>query len=62
MICPDLPTQVNGTVTYSDSTIPRAKGSTVNYSCDTGYGLTGDAVLMCTSSGWNGNVPYCTGV
>ena len=62
MTCPDVSTLDNGTIVYSDPTIPRAEDSTVTYSCDTGYGLTGEAVRTCTSSGWNGTEPRCEGV
>ena len=63
MTCPDVSTLDNGTVVYSDPTIPRAEGSTVTYSCDTGYRLTGgEAVRTCNSSGWDGTEPRCEGV
>ena len=62
MTCPDVSKLENGTIVYSDPTIPRAEGSTVTYSCNTGYGLTGEAVRTCTSIGWNGIEPRCEGV
>ena len=61
VICPDFIRPASGAVTYSDPTLPRDEGSTVTFSCDTGYVLTGNSMLMCTSSGWSGSVPVCTG-
>ena len=61
VICPNLPQPVNGAVMYSSSTIPRPEESTVTYSCNTGYGLVGNSVRMCTSSGWSGTNPLCRG-
>ena len=60
--CPDLSPLINGAIVYSDPTIPRGEDSTVTYSCDTGYGLTGDATLTCTYSGWDGTASSCTGM
>ena len=60
--CPGVSTLNNGTIVFSDPTIPRGEESTVTYSCNTGYGLTGEAVRTCTSSGWNGTEPRCEGV
>ena len=62
VICPTIPRPVNGRPnTYSDPTIPRDEGSTVTYSCNTGYELVGNSVRTCTSSGWNGSSPLCRG-
>ena len=62
MICPNLIVPTNGAVTYSDTTIPRDEGSTVAYSCYTGYVFTGNSSMRtCTSSGWSGSDPLCTG-
>ena len=62
VICPDFSPVVNGApVDYSDPTLPRDEGSTITFSCDTGYVLTGNSMLMCTSSGWSGSAPLCTG-
>ena len=48
---------------YSDLNIPRAEGSTVTYSCNTGYRLTGgEAVRTCNSNGWEGHERRCEGV
>ena len=62
MICPDVSPLENGEFAYSDSAVPRSEGSFVNYSCDTGYGLTGEKRQTCTSSGWDGIEPRCEGV
>ena len=62
VICPDLTIPANGALVYSDTTIPRADGSTATYSCDTGYQVTGLMVRMCSVSGWStGDDPVCTG-
>ena len=46
---------------YSDTTIPRAEGSMVTYTCTAGFELTGTSVRMCTDSGWEGTAPTCRG-
>ena len=46
----------NGGVTIISTTF----GSTVMYSCDSGYALCGDDTRMCLSTGmWSGSVPDC---
>ena len=60
MTCEDL-ILTNGMVVYNDTTIPRAVGSTANYSCDTGYDLTLGDVRDCTATGWVGTVATCMG-
>ena len=37
-------------------------GSTVVYSCDSGYTLVGTGTLTCTSGSWDNPVPNCEGV
>ncbi len=63
VICPDLPVPTNGApFVYSDTTIPRAEGSTATYTCNTGYQVTGLMMRTCTVSGWStGDDPVCTG-
>ncbi len=64
MICPDLNVPANGMVSYSDTTVPRAVGSTGSYSCDTGYAFSGTLTRTCGASGWSASVdgtPTCTG-
>ena len=46
---------------YSDTTLPRAEGSTAAYTCNTGYNLSDNTVRMCTASGWSDSDPICTG-
>ena len=37
--------------------------SVANYSCNTGYTLTGDDMRMCFETGlWSGSEPTCTGL
>jgi len=46
----------NGVVTIISTTF----GSTVMYSCDSGYALCGNDTRMCLSTGmWSGSVPDC---
>ena len=46
-----------GTVSVSATTYD----SVANYSCNTGYALTGDEMRMCQISGvWSGNETICT--
>ena len=62
VICPDLTIPANGALVYSDTTIPRAEGSTATYTCTTGYQVTGLMVRTCSVSGWStGDDPVCTG-
>ena len=61
VICRNLTKPVNGTVTYSDPTIPRDEGSTATYSCNTGNILVGNSERTCLVSGWNGHDPQCKG-
>ncbi|XP_064386252.1 CUB and sushi domain-containing protein 2-like isoform X2 [Halichondria panicea] len=61
VICPNVQLPPNGVVTYSDLTIPRAVGSTVTYSCVSGYEFSGGVPRTCTVTGWsNGGSPTCT--
>ncbi len=61
--CPDLTIPANGApLVYSDTTTPRADGSTANYSCDTGYQITGLTMRTCSVTGWStGDDPVCIG-
>ena len=66
-MCPSLLELVNGQITYSADTTPDFDvGTTATHACDRGYGLTEDAVRICTASAdnsmasWSGNVPSCT--
>ncbi len=62
VICPDLTVPANGALVYSDTTIPRAEGSTATYTCTTGYQVTGLMVRTCSVTGWStGDDPVCTG-
>ncbi len=54
--CPVLPTPTNGAL----STTSRDYLTTVTYSCDTGYVLTGSAARQCLATGeWFGVAPTC---
>ncbi|XP_070546198.1 complement factor B-like [Ptychodera flava] len=35
-------------------------GSTVTYTCDTGYTLSGPGELTCTAGSWDNSLPTCT--
>ncbi|XP_053397800.1 neurogenic locus notch homolog protein 1-like isoform X1 [Mercenaria mercenaria] len=49
---------VNGGISYSDGTI---YGSTVYYSCNNGYEVTGVASRVCLATGeWSDSQPVCT--
>ncbi len=61
VICPDL-SLTNGQVLYSDTTPPRAEGSTATYICGNGYQISGESMRMCTASGWSGSPPSCLGL
>ncbi|CAG2255389.1 BCAN [Mytilus edulis] len=55
--CEDIPTDSlkNGSVIVTE----RNTGSTANFSCDAGLSLVGRQSIICTASGWNGNIPQC---
>ena len=56
--CGDLEDPTNGTVVFT-STLYK---SVANYSCNTGYNLTGDNSRTCLNSGeWSGSQPNCSG-
>ena len=65
VMCQNLVKPVNGTITFSEETT----GFMVlaNYSCITGYALSGgNKVRMCigspgSSGEWNGTAPTCEG-
>ena len=66
VMCPSLLDLVNGQITYGADTTPDFDvGTTATHACDRGYGLTEDAVRICTASAdnltasWSGNVPSC---
>ncbi len=67
MVCPSLTAPMNGLITYAtDTTSPFDYQTTATYSCDTGYGLSGDdSARTCVSSGgpgeWNGIELTCEG-
>lgn len=68
--CPALPDVTNGQLVYSiDSPPPYNFGTRVEYSCDTGYGISGgEGVLFCGGDGssilgsWSGLSPTCEGM
>ncbi len=59
--CPDLDMITNGMIVYSDTNTPRAEDSTATYVCDDGYDLSDNTTIVCTTSGWSGSEPMCTG-
>ncbi|XP_063411536.1 brevican core protein-like [Mytilus trossulus] len=58
--CEDIPTDSlkNGSVIVTE----RNTGSTANFSCDAGFSPVGRQSIICTASGWNGNIPQCTNI
>ncbi|CAG2195445.1 unnamed protein product [Mytilus edulis] len=58
--CEDIPTDSlkNGSVIVTE----RNTGSTANFSCDAGLSLVGRQSIICTASGWNGNIPQCINI
>ena len=63
MNCTFLPDLNNGMVIYNpqgqDQTLV---GATVNYTCNTGYTLSGNNMRTCQASGaWSGTAPTCNG-
>ena len=55
--CGALPNPSNGKVILTGSLL----GSSANYSCDPGYGIVGEAKVVCQSDGtWSGS-PLCQG-
>ena len=56
--CPLLPTPSNGTKSIEDVVAE----SMVNFSCNSGFALSGSSVLLCELNGnWNGTIPNCSG-
>ena len=57
--CGALDNPENGMVDVSETVLD----SVANYSCNTGYTLTGDAMRTCQGdSNWSGTKPTCTGI
>ncbi|XP_071149752.1 asialoglycoprotein receptor 1-like [Mytilus edulis] len=58
--CEDIPTDSikDGSVIVTE----RNTGSTANFSCDAGLELVGRQSIICTASGWNGNIPQCINI
>ena len=67
IVCDHLPDPVNGDISfYSDTTAPFDFGTNATYSCDSGFGLSGeDTVRTCDGEGsspngdWDGTAPTC---
>ena len=49
------PTPANG---YADLTYGTTFGSNATITCNTGYNLTGDSLIVCNVSGWS-DTPSC---
>lgn len=57
IVCPVLPSPINGTVTLPEVRTP---GSVAMYICSDGFLITGDDERVCNDSGmWNGTEPAC---
>uniref|UniRef100_A0A8C3HU07 Sushi domain-containing protein n=1 Tax=Chrysemys picta bellii TaxID=8478 RepID=A0A8C3HU07_CHRPI len=60
--CPSPPAIANGKPSVQVSAV-FTSGMSVNYSCEPGYALTGQASIYCTASGtWSPPPPQCEGV
>ncbi len=61
VICLDLLSLTNGTISYSDgSTNSRPVDTVATYTCGTGYTLNGGNTRTCGSDGvWSGSAPTC---
>ncbi|WAR07673.1 SVEP1-like protein, partial [Mya arenaria] len=54
--CGNVTNPINGSVTYVETTYDE----TANYSCDTGYNLSGNMSRTCQAHGdWSGEAPSC---
>ena len=66
--CPGVPLLVNGVIAYSDTPAPYDFGTMATYTCDTGYGLSGDITRTCDGDGsspngvWSGSAPTCNSI
>uniref|UniRef100_A0A8C4VR25 Sushi domain-containing protein n=1 Tax=Gopherus evgoodei TaxID=1825980 RepID=A0A8C4VR25_9SAUR len=59
--CPSPPAIANGKPSIQASAVFNS-GTSVNYSCEPGYSLTGQASIYCTASGvWSPPPPRCEG-
>ena len=61
--CPSLPVPSSGAVVYSSPGPDSYEvGATAMYSCNTGYGISGDQTRTCGSDGtWSGTGTFCVG-
>ena len=54
--CGPLSNPVNGKVAFTKTTV----SSVANYSCDSGFNLTGPSSRMCeVNAFWSGGAPIC---
>lgn len=67
--CPAISAPANGQVSFAtDTTAPYDFATVATYTCDTGYGLAGDAIRSCggdmsnTTGVWSGAAPTCEGI
>ena len=57
-MCPTLNDPDNGNVELSGNTF----GQIAEYTCNTGFNLIGESILMCGADGqWIGDSPVCEG-
>ena len=60
-VCPGLSVE-NGVVMYTPSSGPLFENVVANYTCNTGYTLSGDTTRTCGSDRvWSGSDPTCNG-
>ena len=55
VLCPNLTAPANGSLLMTGN----YEGAVANFSCDTGYTLNGQAILICVDGSWNDVSPVC---
>ena len=58
--CPALSIPDNGNVSCSEEIISFKAGEICNFTCNSGYELTGSNTRMCENGNWTGNKATCT--
>ncbi len=59
-VCQDLPSPVNGMISYDTMFSPRPTGTVATYTCGTGYDIFGPRTRTCQSdTTWSGRRRHC---